>query len=98
MLTALQGVPTSRRLALAAACLGASLMFSGVGVTFAVAAVVQIAVIPNRRRALAWFAPVGGALAVWYLAFGRFGNHPNMTQMVANHLLKPHYYDCVLHM
>ena len=91
MLIALQGVPTSRRLALAAACLGASLMFSGVGVTFAVAAVVQIAVIPNRRRALAWFAPVGGALAVWYVAFGRFGNHPNPPPTVANLWLDPLY-------
>jgi hypothetical protein len=73
MLLALQGRPTRRNLFLAAALLTASLMFSGVGLFFGVAAAVQLAATPGRRRDLVWFAPVAVALGAWFLAFGRSG-------------------------
>jgi len=71
MLLTLVGQPGRRNLIIAAALLTASLMFSGVGLFFGVAAVVQLAATPGRRRDLVWFAPVGVALAVWFVAFGR---------------------------
>jgi hypothetical protein len=71
MLLALQGQPRRRNRFLAAALLTASLMFSGVGLFFGVAAAVQLAATPGRRRDLVWFAPVAVALGAWFLAFGR---------------------------
>lgn len=71
MLLALQGQPRRRNLFLAAALLTASLMFSGVGLFFGVAAAVQLAATPGRRRDLLWLAPVAVALGAWFLAFGR---------------------------
>lgn len=71
MLLALQGQPGRRNVIIAAALLTASLMFSGVGLFFGVAATVQLAATPNRRRHLVWFAPVGVALAAWFVTFGR---------------------------
>ncbi len=71
MLLALQGQPRRRNLFLAAALLTASLMFSGVGLFFGVAAAVLLAATPGRRRDLVWFAPVAVALGAWFLAFGR---------------------------
>lgn len=91
MLLALQAPPTPRRLAIAAACLAVSLMFSGIAAAFAVVAVVQLGLRAGTRRGLLWFLPVGVALAAWYLAFGRFGNHPNPQPTAANVLLDPLY-------
>jgi hypothetical protein len=71
MLLALQGQPRRRNRFLAAALLTASLMFSGVGLFFGVAAAVQLAATPGRRRDLLWLAPVAVALGAWFLAFGR---------------------------
>jgi hypothetical protein len=71
MLLALLGKPSRRNLIIAAALLAASLMFSGVGLFFGVAAAVQLAATPHRRRDLVWFVPVGVALAAWFAAFGR---------------------------
>ena len=71
MLIALQGKPGRRNLIISAALLTASLMFSGVGLFFGVAAAVQLAATPDRRRDLVWFAPIGVALAAWFVAFGR---------------------------
>jgi hypothetical protein len=91
MLIALQGPPNPRRAALAAALLLASVNFSGVGIMFAVAAVVQLALTPGRRRQLGWFALAGVLMAAWYVAFGRFGNHPNPQPTAFNLLLDPLY-------
>lgn len=91
MLLALQGPSTPGRLAMAAGLLTASLMFSGIGVVFAAAAIVLLAVTADRRRDLAWLLPVGVALAGWYVAFGRFGNHPNPAPTAANVFLVPLY-------
>jgi hypothetical protein len=71
MLLALQAQPRPRNLFIAATLLTASLMFSGVGLFFGVAAVVQVGATPDRRRDLVWFAPTAVAVLAWYLAFGR---------------------------
>jgi len=66
-----------RRPWLAAALVAVSLMFTAVGLAFAVAACVQLALTPGRRGSVVWFVPVGVALAAWYVAFGRLGAHPS---------------------
>ena len=73
MLLALQAPASRRNLLIAAALLTASLMFSGVGLFFGVAAVVQLVAYCPAGADLLWFAPTGVALAVWFLAFGRSG-------------------------
>ena len=70
MLLALQAEPRRRNLFIAAVLLTASLMFSGAGLFFGVAAAVQLAASRERRRDLLWFAPTAVALGAWYLAFG----------------------------
>src|SRR2546428_11008943 len=74
LLLALQGPRSRRTLLVAAALLTASLMFSGVGLFFGVAATVQLAATPERRRDIVWLAPVAVALGAWFLAFGRAGS------------------------
>ncbi|HKV87115.1 MAG TPA: hypothetical protein VJT78_03875 [Candidatus Dormibacteraeota bacterium] len=91
MLITLIGGSSPRRAAIAAALLTGSLLFSGVGVPFAAAAVVLLAFTAGRRRELAWFVPVGLALAAWYVAFGRFGQHPDPQPTAANLFLMPGY-------
>ncbi len=81
----------SRRPALAAALLTVSLTFAGTGLVFVVAAVVQLLLDPGRRRELRWFAAPGVALLAWYVAFGRFGEHPNPQPTAANLLIDPLY-------
>jgi hypothetical protein len=80
-----------RRPALAAGFLGVSLVFSAIGLFFAVAATVQLALTPEGRRDLRCLAPVAVALGAWYVAFGRFANHPNPQPTAANLLLDPLY-------
>lgn len=91
MLIALQGPSTPRRLATAAGLLTLSLAFSGIGLAFAVTAAAQLALTPSRRRDLLWLVPVGVLLLGWYLAFGRYGNHPNPQPTLANLWLDPQY-------
>jgi hypothetical protein len=76
MLIALNGPRGSRRLAVAIGLLTASLMFSGIGLFFGVAAAVQLIATPGRRRDAVWLIPTAGALGVWYIAFGRHGAAP----------------------
>lgn len=71
MLLSLQGRSSRRHLLMAAVLATASVMFSGVGLFFGVAAAVQLVATPGRRRELVWFAPTAAAVAAWYLAFGR---------------------------
>jgi hypothetical protein len=91
MLLALQGRPTRRRLALAVVLAAASLMFSGIGLTFAASAVMMLATVPGRRRDVVWFVPLGIAVGLWYLAFGRSGAAPNPPPTAANIVLVPLY-------
>ena len=80
-----------RRTWAAALLLAGSLGFSGIGVVFAAAATVQLALTPARRRDLLWLAPIGVAVLAWYVAFGRFGTHPNPQPTAANLLVDPLY-------
>ncbi|HVH64867.1 MAG TPA: hypothetical protein VM674_02440 [Candidatus Acidoferrum sp.] len=89
-LIALQ-VPGRRRTAIAAGLLLLSLTFSGIGLAFAVAAVVQLGLTAGRRRDLLWFVPVGVILLVWYVTYGRLGNHPNPQPTAMNFVLDPIY-------
>jgi hypothetical protein len=91
MLLAIAGPSTRRRLVTAALLLAGSLMFSGIGVCFVVAASVQLALTPARRRELLWFAPVIAAFGAWYLAFGHNGTPPNPPPTAANIALLPQY-------
>jgi len=80
-----------QRMAAATILLAAALSFSAIGVVFATAAGVQLLLTPGRRRQVVWFAPVGVALLAWYVAFGRFGTHPNPPPTAMNFLLDPPY-------
>ncbi|MHB8614321.1 MAG: hypothetical protein ACYDAL_18165, partial [Candidatus Dormibacteraceae bacterium] len=91
MLLALQTRPARRNLALAVGLAAASLMFSGIGLTFAAFAVVMLAATPERRREMLWFVPLGVAVVAWYLAFGRAGTPPDPPPTTANVVLVPLY-------
>ena len=90
-LGALLAMQNPRRMAPATGLLAASLAFSGIGLAFAVAGTVQLLLTPARRRDVLWLVPVGIGLAAWYVAFGRFGNHPNPQPTAGNLLLDPLY-------
>ena len=90
-LGALLAMQNPRRMALATGLLAASLAFSGIGLAFAVAGTVQLLLTTARRRDVLWLVPVGIGLAAWYVAFGRFGNHPNPQPTAGNLLLDPLY-------
>jgi len=90
-LGALLLVQASRRMGAATILLAAALSFSAIGVVFATAAGVQLLLTPARRRQLLWLAPVAVALVAWYVAFGRFGTHPNPQPTAANLLVDPLY-------
>ena len=91
MLLMLQARPSRSSLALAVALAAASMMFSGIGLTFAAFAVMMLAPTPARRRELLWFVPLGVAVVAWYLAFGRAGTPPNPPATAANIALLPLY-------
>jgi hypothetical protein len=90
-LIALRGIRSRGRAAVAACLVAGSLMFSGIGLVFAVTVAVLLALTPERRRDLVWLAPVGVALAVWYLAFGRSGSAANPPPSFANVYIMPLY-------
>jgi hypothetical protein len=69
----------------------ASLMFSGIGLFFLIAAAVWLALTPERRSDIAWLAPVAITLGVWYLTFGRSGAPPTPTSLVGNIAVLPLY-------
>jgi hypothetical protein len=62
----------------------ASLMFSGIGLFFLIAAAVWFALTPERRKDIVWLAPVAIALGVWYLTYGRSGAPPAPTSLAGN--------------
>jgi hypothetical protein len=84
MLLALDGRPTRWRMPLATALLTGSLMFSGIGLFFGVAAGVMLVATPDRRKELAWLVPVAIAFGAWFLAFGRSGAPPNQPSIAGN--------------
>jgi hypothetical protein len=71
--------------------LTASLIFSGIGLFFGVAAATRIALTPDRRRELLWFTPVAVVLAAWYLAFGHSGTATVPSASAANIFVLPAY-------
>jgi hypothetical protein len=81
MLLALDAAPHTLRLPVAAVLLLASVMFSGIGLFFGVAAAGSLLLRPERRRDVLWLAPAGIAFAAWYLTFGHSddGTSPALT-------------------
>jgi len=90
-LGALLLIESPSRVPVAIALLVASLAFSSIGLLFAIAVGVQLLLTPGRRRDLAWLSPVAVALLAWYIAFGRFGVHPNPQPAPGNVLVDPLY-------
>jgi hypothetical protein len=90
-LGALLAAQDRRRIVLPVALLAASLSFSAVGLPFALALGVQLALTPDRRRQLWWLAGLGALLAAWYVGFGRFGVPPSPPPSAANLLIDPLY-------
>jgi hypothetical protein len=91
MLLALDGSSSRRRMPAASLLLTGSLAFSGIGLAFAAAAAVQLALTPARRRDLLWLAPVAALFGTWYLVFGHGGTPPNPPPTAANIALLPVY-------
>ena len=91
MLLALEAPSSRRRMAVATALLTGSLMFSGIGLFFAVAAAVKLAATSDRRADLVWLAPVAVVLGAWFVAYGRFGAQPDPPPTPANILVLPLY-------
>ena len=91
-LGALLVIETERgRAWLAMLLLFGSLMFSGIGLFFLVAAAIRLALTPARRRNLVWLAPVAVALGAWYLAYGHTGAPPKPVSLSSNAALLPLY-------
>ena len=78
-------------MAAVSALVALSIMFSGIGLFFLIAAAVHLAVISERRRDLVWLAPVALVLLVWYFTLGRTGTPVNPPASAANILRLPAY-------
>lgn len=91
MLLALDGPRTTKRLVMAMTLLTASMMFSGIGLFFGVAAAVQLLATPGRRRDAVALVPIAIALGAWYLAFGRHGSAPTVPPTAGNLAALPLY-------
>lgn len=91
MLLALDDPRTTRRLAVAMVLLIASLMFSGIGLVFWVAAAVLFLATPGRRRDVLVLLPIAIAFGAWYLAFGRHGAAPSVAPSAGNVFALPRY-------
>ncbi len=68
-----------------------SLMFSGIGLFFLIAATAWLALTPERRHDIVWLAPVAIALGIWYLAYGHSGAPPTTTTLAGNIAVLPLY-------
>ncbi|TMD92722.1 MAG: hypothetical protein E6I73_01825 [Chloroflexi bacterium] len=90
-LGALLVIDTGRRMWLVLILLFGSLMFSGIGLFFWVAAAVWLLLTPTRRRDLAWLAPVAIVFGGWYLAYGHSGAPPRPVSLVGNMAALPFY-------
>jgi hypothetical protein len=90
-LGALLVIDTGRRTWLAMLLLFGSLMFSGIGLFFWVAAAVWLVLSPARRRDIVWLAPVAVAFGAWYLAYGHAGAPPKPVSLAGNLAVLPLY-------
>ena len=68
-----------------------SLMFSGIGLFFWIAAAVWLGLTPARRRDLVWLAPVAVAFVSWYIAYGHTGTPPKPVSLAGNLVVLPLY-------
>jgi len=91
MLLALDAPPSRRRMPLVVALLVGSLMFSGVGLVFGIAAAVTLAAKRDRRKELAWLVPVAIVFAAWFFAYGRSEATPSPSSTTANLVVLPLY-------
>lgn len=91
MLVALEAAPTRRRMPLVTALLTASVMFSAIGLFFGVAAALRLTATRDRRKELAWLAPVAVAFAAWFLTYGLHGAQSSSPPLPANLLVLPQY-------
>jgi len=90
-LLALQRLSGTRGAAAVAALTTASILFSGIGLFFAVAVAAQMAIEKERRRDLVWLAPIAVALAIWYVTLGRTGTPTSPPPSVMNLTIAPVY-------
>jgi hypothetical protein len=91
MLLALDAPPSRRRMPLVVAMLAGSLMFSGVGLVFGIAAAVTLAATRDRRKELVWLVPVAIVFAAWFIAYGRTGATPDSSSTASNLVVLPLY-------
>ncbi|OLB90167.1 MAG: hypothetical protein AUI15_25205 [Actinobacteria bacterium 13_2_20CM_2_66_6] len=90
-LLALQRLSGQRGIAAVVALTTASILFSGIGLFFAVAVAAQMAIDKARRRDLVWLAPIAVALVIWYVTLGRTGTPTNPPPSVLNLTIAPVY-------
>jgi len=90
-LLALQRLSGPRGTAAVVALTTASILFSGIGLFFAVAVAAQMAIDRERRRDLRWLAPIAVALVIWYVTLGRTGTPTNPPPSVVNVTTAPVY-------
>jgi hypothetical protein len=90
-LLVLERPPTPASMPAVSALVLLSIMCSGIGLFFLVAAAVHLAVVPERRRDLAWLAPIAIAVLVWYVVLGRTGAQVNPPSGPGNVLRLPAY-------
>ncbi|HEX2679788.1 MAG TPA: hypothetical protein VHQ03_00680 [Candidatus Dormibacteraeota bacterium] len=88
---AFESAVTARDKAIAVALLAASVMFSGIGLFFAVTTAVRLAADRRRWLDLAWLMPLGVAIGGWYLRFGRSGGPGAPGIQLSNLLALPAY-------
>jgi len=80
-----------RRMWLAMLLLFGSLMFSGIGLFFLIAAALWLVLTRSRRRDLIWIVPVAVALGAWYIAYGHTGAPPRPLSLAGNLVALPQY-------
>jgi hypothetical protein len=84
----LQNPPSSTRLAAAVALVAAAIMFSGIGLAFAVIIALQMAASGERRIGLIWFVPLVAAFAAWFAVFGYVNTTPTDPPASATNVLR----------
>jgi hypothetical protein len=87
----LDRVHTRAGIAAVAALTAASVMFSGIGLFFAIGVGAYLLAAKERRRDLLWLAPLAVAVLIWYLGFGRSGTPANPPPSAGTLYLAPLY-------
>ncbi len=90
MLLALEST-ARRRMAIVAALLTASLMFSAIGLFFGIAAGVRLAATRDRRREVVWLVPVAVVFGAWFVTFGLHSAQSTSASANGNLLVLPVY-------